>query len=404
MRSVSKPCVFIGSMPVLRDRIDELGGDAEQGELFRVDDVEQRVRPRMERRAVEEDRGRARRQDRHEPVPHHPAGRREVHDAVTGADVAVELVLLEVLEQHATGAVDDALRDAGGARRVQSMYHGWSNAKRSRCEPAPRCGPTKSSHATVPAGASPTTTVARTVGRSDRDLVEALQAVEPLAAVAVAVGGEQHDRLDLAEPVEHPSRTEVGRGRRVHRADRGGTEHDDHRLERVRQPGDDAIAGLHAEIAQRRRHRRGIGAQLVPRSRDARARLVDRDERSRFGIDTLASPQEVLHDRQFARRESSGRRESARLAASRPDPDHRPRRRRPTRAARTPRARRSTTRATRRSRAHRRVAGTRRGGWRRRVRGREPRVVRGRASGGVQHGVDDRAMLAGRARAPGTYG
>ena len=33
----------------------------------------------------------------------------------------MELVLLEVLQQRAAGAMDDALRDAGGARRVQDV-------------------------------------------------------------------------------------------------------------------------------------------------------------------------------------------------------------------------------------------------------------------------------------------
>ena len=64
---------------------------------------------------VEKDR-RLRRQRRNEPVPHHPAQGGEVEDAVTGADVAVELVFLEVLKEDAARAVDDALRHAGGAR------------------------------------------------------------------------------------------------------------------------------------------------------------------------------------------------------------------------------------------------------------------------------------------------
>ena len=56
-----------------------------------------------------------------EPVPHHPAGRREVEDAVVGLHVAVETVLDEVLQEHAAGAVHDALRQPGRARRVEHV-------------------------------------------------------------------------------------------------------------------------------------------------------------------------------------------------------------------------------------------------------------------------------------------
>ena len=68
---------------------------------------------------VEQDDRRLRRQVRHEPVPHHPAAGREVEDAVAGPHVAVELLLAQVLEEQAAGAVDDALRPAGRARRVE---------------------------------------------------------------------------------------------------------------------------------------------------------------------------------------------------------------------------------------------------------------------------------------------
>ena len=63
---------------------------------------------------VEQDCGLGR-QRRDEPVPHHPAQGRVVEDAVAGPDVAVELVLLEVLKEDAARAVHDALGHAGGA-------------------------------------------------------------------------------------------------------------------------------------------------------------------------------------------------------------------------------------------------------------------------------------------------
>ena len=90
------------------------------------------------------------------------------------------------------------------------MYHGWSNGNRSEANGAPRCGATKSSHATVPGAASPATTVAERVGKRGSDLAQALAAVEALAAVGIRRRGEQDHGLDLAEAVEHAFDAEVG--------------------------------------------------------------------------------------------------------------------------------------------------------------------------------------------------
>ena len=64
-----------------------------------------------------------------------------------------------------------------------------------------------------------------------------------LAAVAVAVDGEQHLRLDLAEAVEHALHAEIGRAGRPDRAEAGGREHRDDRLRHVRHEAGDAVAG-----------------------------------------------------------------------------------------------------------------------------------------------------------------
>ena len=50
------------------------------------------------------------------------------------------------------------------------------------------------------------------------------EAVVRLAGVVVAVGGDEHRRLDLAEAIEHALDAEVRRARRPHRADRRGAE------------------------------------------------------------------------------------------------------------------------------------------------------------------------------------
>ena len=116
----------------LRDRVDELGRRAEQRHLRLVGEGEERVAVGMERRAVVEQERRARRERRHEPVPHHPAAGREVEDAIAGLHVAVQLVLLQVLQQRAAGAVDDALGHAGRAGRIEDVERMVERQRRVR--------------------------------------------------------------------------------------------------------------------------------------------------------------------------------------------------------------------------------------------------------------------------------
>ena len=67
---------------------------------------------------VEDDRG-VGEQDADEEVPHHPAGRGEPEDAVAGLRVEVQVELLQLLQQDPAVALDDRLRQAGRARRVE---------------------------------------------------------------------------------------------------------------------------------------------------------------------------------------------------------------------------------------------------------------------------------------------
>ena len=66
--------------------------------------------------------------------------------------------------------------------------------------------------------------------------------VVALPAVSVAIGGEQHRRLDLPEAVEDAAGAEVGGGRREHGADRGGGQHHGVGLGQVREPGGHPVA------------------------------------------------------------------------------------------------------------------------------------------------------------------
>ena len=83
--------------------------------------VEQHVAVGMERRAVVEQQRRAAGEPGDQPVPHHPAAGGEVEEPVAGLERRSAAVLLQVLEQRAAGAVDDAFRHAGRARREQDV-------------------------------------------------------------------------------------------------------------------------------------------------------------------------------------------------------------------------------------------------------------------------------------------
>ena len=81
-------------------------------------------------------------------------------------------------------------------------------------------------------------------------LLTTAEPVEVLAAVAVAVDGEQHLRLDLGEAVDHAPGAEVRRAARPDRADRRAGEERGDRLGNVRQVRDHAVARPDAERAQ----------------------------------------------------------------------------------------------------------------------------------------------------------
>ncbi len=134
-------------MPPLRHvarlvhRIDILGRDAEMGNTLFLRQRKQRLRPRMKRRAIEQHQPRARQQAGDQPVPHHPAAGGEVEQHVVLAQVAVQQMLADVLQQDAAGPVHDALRLAGGAggeqdeqRMVKRQRREGKRRARMRCD------------------------------------------------------------------------------------------------------------------------------------------------------------------------------------------------------------------------------------------------------------------------------
>ncbi|MNF93869.1 hypothetical protein D3C84_765600 [compost metagenome] len=94
---------------------------AEDADPFVVDQVDQALRVRVERRAVVQHHRAAYREGRDQPVPHHPAARGVVEQALAGAKIAVQAVFLDVLQEYAAGAVDDAFGHAGGAAGIEDV-------------------------------------------------------------------------------------------------------------------------------------------------------------------------------------------------------------------------------------------------------------------------------------------
>ena len=104
------------------------------GHLLGLGIVKQNLAPGRKRAAViEQQRGPAG-QPGNQPVPHHPATSRKVEQTVTRPHIAVQLMLLEVLKQNATVAMDNALGNtgrAGGKHNEERMIecHPFENCR-----------------------------------------------------------------------------------------------------------------------------------------------------------------------------------------------------------------------------------------------------------------------------------
>ena len=243
---------------------------------------------------------------RDEPVPHHPAAGGEVEQPVAGLHVAVQTVLLQVLEQDAASAVHDALRHAGRSRRVHDVervverqLRVVDRARRERRqERLP--GRAAAQHRELVGAAD----VGLEVGHDHHplhgrqpldDLRDLVEDADRLAVVPVAVDGEEHARRDLSEAVEHTLDAEVRRARREHGAARGRTEHGDDGLRDVRHECGDAVADAQAVHAERRGDARYVRVKLAVRH--AAPHLVLAPEHERVaGIGRRPALEQVLRE------------------------------------------------------------------------------------------------------------
>lgn len=227
---------------------------------------------------VEDDRG-AGEQAGDEEVPHHPACGRVPEEHVLGAEVAVQAELFEVFEEDAALGLDDRLGQSGGARGVQDpqgvlegdlLELGFRVGGRQGRPVQGALGGVRAEQRDVYEGAQG--------GQFAAEFGDRLPAVVLLAAVAVAVDGEQDDGFDLLEAVQDAAGAEVGGAGGPHGADGRGGEEGDGGLRDVGQVAADAVAGAHAEGTQFRGQGADLPSQFGPGDRARDLGLVDGQE------------------------------------------------------------------------------------------------------------------------------
>lgn len=282
----------------LLERRQVLGAGAEHGDVLGVDEVQQALGAGVERRAVVEHQAGAHRQTGGQPVPHHPAAGGVVEQPVAVAQVGVQAVLLEMLQEHAAGGMDDALGDSGGARRIEDVqrllegHRGEDRLALGLVEPVPQ---RDLRLAAVVLRLRLRTVVGHhqqllQAGQAGEHLVELGGQVQRLAGVAVAGAGDQHARFDLAEAVDHTLGTEVRRAARPGRAEAGGGEHADHGLPGVRHQRGDPVAGAYAQGGEALLQARHVTGQFGVAEHLAATVFAHRDQRR--GI--IAAAQQVF--------------------------------------------------------------------------------------------------------------
>ncbi len=268
-----------GTVAGLFDAREVLRAGAEDADVLAFGDAPQHARVRMHRRAIVEHDGRAGRERTDEPVPHHPAAGRVVEDDVPGADVGMKDMLLQVLQQHAAGAMHDALGWAGRTRREddgQRVIEGHGGECR-------RCGGIAELHEALgrrnPAdvglllqeaddhGGHQRRQLARNFGDHDTR-------VDGLSVPVVAVDGKQDLRGDLAKAVQHARNAEVRRTGRPDRTDAARSERRDDGFGRICDKACHAVAGSDTRLAQSRSNSRDLGMQFRPRDLPAATALV----------------------------------------------------------------------------------------------------------------------------------
>ena len=241
-----------GGIALFVQRIEILGRGAEQADLLVAGEIPQHVAIRVKRRAVIEHQGGAGGEGAHQPVPHHPAAGGEVEDPLPRLDVAVQLMLFQVLQQGAADAVHDALGFAGGAGGVEDIER---VVESHRLEG--ELGIVLARQHLLPVVAK----LQRVAEQGDHhrllyaaDLAhhagDLLLNVDSFAVVAIAIHRKQHPRPGLAEALYHAGLAKVGAGGGPDCPEAGGCQHGNHGFRNIGQIGGDHIATTNPLMTQ----------------------------------------------------------------------------------------------------------------------------------------------------------
>ena len=259
------------------------------GHPGRLREVEERAGVGPGRRAVVEQQGDSGAQRGHQPVPHHPPAGGEVHQPIARTEIAVQAMLLQVLEQGAAVTVDDALGRSGGAGGV---HHEERMVEGQRLE-GDR-GRSKIRDEVLPEHGARRRSELRRRGRvgDDHDpldggdpvddLREPGQGVVALAVEEVAVHAEEHAGRDLTEAVHDALHPEVRRARGPQRADGCAREHGDEGLGQVGKVPRHPVSRPDAGGAKRLREHRDPIVELTEAELRVDPVLAAKHERARL--------------------------------------------------------------------------------------------------------------------------
>ena len=241
------------------------------GHAFGVGVIEDDVLVRRERRAVIEQQGGTGGEAGHQPVPHHPAAGGEVIDAVARLHVTMQAVLLEVLQQGPAGTMDDALGHAGGARGVhdvERMIKGQLG--KFKIVDVSKGLDEIAQHACVRHRRQLMGLMhigdddhALERGQLRDNFPQALQNIDCLAGVVIAVAGHQHLGLGLAEAIEYALNAKIRRSGSEDGANARRRQHRHQGLGHVGHVGRDPVPRHHPLLAQRGREARHRTIELA---------------------------------------------------------------------------------------------------------------------------------------------
>ncbi len=200
-------------------RVDEFRRSAEIGHALGGSIVEQHIAVGIEGRTVIEQKCSAGGDTGSQPVPHHPSAGGEIEEAITVANIRMQAVFFQVLQQHTARAMHNAFRNARRAGRKQDTKRMIEGEPReldffglerfqSRIKRNALFSAVSNGFRFAEIGDDDGTFQARQLCRHLSNLVGNVNA---LAIIPVAIAGEEKLWFDLAETVEYALHAKIRR-------------------------------------------------------------------------------------------------------------------------------------------------------------------------------------------------